>query len=108
MAAYDLQFRSIVPRIALAVLVAAALTGCASQESSETREDRASRAVAACRDHGGVGAFDDDAVICQDQTAENERGSAAVDACRDHGGVRAFDDDIVICADETFHGVPEN
>jgi hypothetical protein len=97
-----------VTRIVLALVVAAAFAGCASQDSSEAREERASRAVAECRDNGGVAAFDDDAIICQDQTSHEERGSSAVEACRDHGGVAAFDDDIVICEDETFHEAPED
>jgi hypothetical protein len=107
MPAHGLQFRTIVRRIALVLLAAAAVVGCASQDSSEAREERASRAVAECRGHGGVAGFDDDVVICQDQTSREERGSGAVEACRDHGGVAAFDDDIVICRDETFHEVPE-
>ena len=61
-----------------------------------------SRSAAA---HGGVAAFDDDAVICGDQTASDDRGSRAVAACRDHEGVSAFDDDLVICGDGTFHRV---
>jgi hypothetical protein len=30
--------------------------------------DRGRRAVGACRGHGGVSAFDDDIVICRDQS----------------------------------------
>jgi hypothetical protein len=107
MVVHNLEFRSVVIRIAPVLLAAVALAGCSSQDSSEAREERASRAVAECRGHGGVAAFDDDAVICADQSSQEERGSGAIDACRDHGGVAAFDDDIVICRDETFHEVPE-
>jgi hypothetical protein len=87
------------------VLAAAALTGCASQESSQDRTERAERAIEICRDHDGVVAFDDDAVICADQTFSDERGERAVGACREHDGVAAFDDDLVICHDATFHQV---
>ena len=90
-------------RIALAVLAAGALTACASQESSQDRAERGARAVEICRGHGGVAAFDDDAVICRDQTSSDDRGMRAVEACRRHNGVSAFDDDLVICEDETFH-----
>lgn len=88
-----------------ALLAATALVGCGSSESSSDRAERVSRIIEACRAHGGVAAFDDDAVICDDQTASGERASRAVEACRDHGGVTAFDDDIVICDDETSHQV---
>ena len=64
-----------------------------------------SRVLEACEGHDGVAAFDDDAVICADQTSNGERASRAVEACREHGGVTAFDDDIVICRDETSHQV---
>jgi hypothetical protein len=89
--------------IAVALIVAAASAGCASGGASADWQDRGAGAVEACSAHGGVGAFDDDAVICRDQTAVGERGSRAVAACREHGGVSAFDDDIVICEDESFH-----
>jgi hypothetical protein len=85
----------------LVVLLASA--GCGSGEASEERTDRGSRAVAECREHGGVAGFDDDVVICADQTSGNERGMKAIEACRGRGGVSAFDDDIVICRDGTFH-----
>jgi hypothetical protein len=95
----------------LIVTVSAALSfatfaGCASDEPS-SREDRASSAVEECRGHGGVGAFEDDVVICRDQTAKEDRGSRAVEACRGHGGVVAFDDDIAICRDQTFQEAEE-
>jgi hypothetical protein len=95
------------PQIAVALLVTAAVAGCASAESPSERADRASGVVGLCAGHGGVRAFDDDAVICGDETARGERGSRAVDACRAHGGVSAFDDDIVVCQDQTFHEVDE-
>jgi hypothetical protein len=88
----------------IAALLGAALMGCGSSESSD-REQRVSRIVEACDAHGGVAAFDDESVICDDQTSNGERASRAVDACRDHGGVTAFDDDIVICRDESSHQV---
>jgi hypothetical protein len=89
--------------IALALVAGAALAACASDGSSSDRAERGAEAVAACREHGGVTAFDDDAIVCRDQTFLEERGSNAVAACRGHGGVSAFDDDIVICGDQTFH-----
>jgi hypothetical protein len=82
----------------LALLVAA---GCASDGSGE-REDRAASAVNECRGHGGVEAFDDEIVICRDQSADEQRGRQAVQACEGRGGVAAFDDDIVICRDRSF------
>ena len=88
--------------IAVALLAAAALAACNTDASSD-RVSRGSDAVEACRGHGGVVAFDDDAIICSDQTAREERGSNAVEECRERGGVSAFDDDIVICRDQTFH-----
>jgi hypothetical protein len=89
----------------VALLGVAPLAGCDSSESSSDREARVSRVIEACSGHGGVAAFDDDAVICADQTSNGVRASRAVEACRDHGGVSAFDDDIVICDDETTHQV---
>lgn len=89
-----------------AVLSLAVVAGCASDEPS-SREDRASSAVEECRGHGGVGAFEDDVVICRDQTTNEDRGSRAVEACRGHGGVVAFDDDIVFCRDQTFQEAEE-
>jgi hypothetical protein len=90
--------------IAAAALVAGAFAACGGSDSSSTdRAERSSRTIDACRDHGGVAAFDDDAVICADQTFTEERGSKAVEACREHDGVSAFDDDIVICSDQTVH-----
>jgi hypothetical protein len=52
-------------------------------------------------------AFDDEAVICEDQTSNSDRAARAVDACRKHDGVAAFDDDIVICRDQTTHAAQE-
>jgi hypothetical protein len=89
----------------LAALIgsAIALGACASGESDADRVSRGADAVAACQDHDGVAAFDDDAVICEDGTARDERGVRAVEACQDRDGVSAFDDDIVICRDGSFH-----
>jgi len=88
-------------------LGATALVGCGASQSSSDRAGRVSRVIEACNAHGGVVAFDDEAVICDDQTSNGERASRAVDACRDHGGVAAFDDDIVICRDQTTHEAVE-
>jgi hypothetical protein len=93
--------------VIVALVASSALAGCSSVDSASERATRGSSAVEACRDHGGVSAFDDDAVICGDQTARDERGTRAVEACRRHGGVSAFDDDIVICRDQTFHEAAE-
>jgi len=95
-------------RTTLAVIAAGALAGCASSASSQDREERGASAVELCRGNGGVAAFDDDAVICNDETSSDGRGERAVEACRDHEGVTAFDDDLVICGDSTFHRVEEN
>ena len=89
--------------LAVALLAASAFAGCSSDPSSDSLEERALQTLERCRAHGGVAAFDDDAVVCRDQTSTDERGRNAVDACRRHGGVSAFDDDIAICRDETFH-----
>jgi hypothetical protein len=90
------------------VLVAStALWSCSSPEPSSDSAIRGARVVEVCRGHGGVVAFDDDAVICRDQTFQHQRGSRAVDACREHGGVIAFDDDIVICRNQTTHEAEE-
>ena len=86
--------------IVIAVLSLASFSGCASDDAA-VHEERSSSAIEECREHGGVAAFDDDIVICRDQTANEERGLRAVEACRGHGGVVAFDDDIVICRDHT-------
>ena len=91
----------------IAGLSLATVSGCASDETS-SGEDRAASAVEECRGHGGVGAFEDDVVICRDQTANESRGARAVEACRGHGGVVAFDDDIVFCRDQTFQEAEEN
>ena len=91
--------------IVVAVLAATTTSGCAEGDSSSERANRANSVLEACRGHDGVVAFDDDAVICGDETAQGERGTGAVEACRGHRGVSAFDDDIVICGDGTFHHV---
>ena len=87
-----------------AVLAASLAAACGGSDTSTSdRAERSTTAIDACREHGGVTAFDDDAVICDDQTFTDERGRRAVEACREHDGVSAFDDDIVICRDQTFH-----
>jgi hypothetical protein len=86
-----------------ATLAIASAAGCGTEGGTQDREERGTRAVDECRGHGGVGAFDDDVVICGDQTSTSERGQNAVSACRGRGGVGAFDDDIVICRDQSFH-----
>jgi hypothetical protein len=92
---------------AAAALTLAGTAGCGTEGSSQDREERSMQAVQECRGHGGVTAFDDDVVICLDQTSTSERGNRAVEACRGHGGVGAFDDDIVICRDQSFHEAEE-
>jgi hypothetical protein len=92
---------------AAAVLALAGTVGCGSEGGSQDREERSRQAVNECRGHGGVGAFDDDVVICLDQSSTSERGERAIAACRGHGGVGAFDDDIVICRDQSFHEAKE-
>ena len=90
--------------IAAVALAASLATACGGGESnSSDRVERSASTIETCRDHGGVAAFDDDAVICEDQTFVEERGRKAVEACREHDGVSAFDDDIVICRDQTSH-----
>jgi hypothetical protein len=90
--------------IAAAALAASFTVACGgSSPSSTDRAERSTRTIDACRDHGGVAAFDDDSVICDDQTSTDDRARNAVAACREHDGVSAFDDDIVICRDQTFH-----
>jgi hypothetical protein len=51
-----------------AALIAISATGVAACGEGEP-EDRGAAAVALCRDHGGVIAFDDEVVICRDQTS---------------------------------------
>ena len=93
--------RSISAGVVVGMLVFA---GCGS-ESVSSRAQRSAAVVDACRDNGGVAAFDDDTVICADQTSNDERGTQAVEACRRRDGVHAFDDDIVICGDQSVHAV---
>jgi hypothetical protein len=93
--------------LAAALLTCTSVAACGSDGSSSDREERSANAVNECRGHGGVSAFDDDVVICLDQTATTDRGRRAVGACRGHGGVSAFDDDIVICRDQSFHEAEE-
>jgi hypothetical protein len=90
--------------IAAVALAASLATACGgSDPNTSDRVERSASTIESCRDHGGVAAFDDDAVICEDQTYVEERGRKAVEACREHDGVSAFDDDIVICRDQTSH-----
>jgi hypothetical protein len=96
--------RSISAGAAVAVVGAFAIAGCGS-DSVTSRAQRSANIVDACRDNGGVAAFDDETAICADQTANDLRGQRAVDACRGRDGVVAFDDDIVICGDESIHAV---
>ena len=84
------------------------LPGVPPRVLSQDREERGASAAALCRDNGGVAAFDDDAVICNDETSGDGRGARAVAACRDRDGVSAFDDDLVICGDQSFHRVDED
>jgi hypothetical protein len=86
--------------------VLATFAGCGSDLASSP-EERASSAVRECRGHGGVAAFEDDVVICRDQTTKDHRGARAVEACRGRGGVVAFDDDIVFCRDQTVQEAEE-
>jgi hypothetical protein len=92
-------------QITPALLAAVAIGGCGAGDPSPDAAARATDAIESCRGHGGVTAFDDDAVICGDGTVREQRGRDAVAECRGHGGVSAFDDDIVICQDQTFHRV---
>jgi hypothetical protein len=101
-----MRMRQLVVPVA-AMLALAGGAGCGTDGSSADREERSASAVNECRGHGGVSAFDDDVVICLDQTSASERGTRAVEACRGHGGVSAFDDDIVICRDQSFHEAEE-
>jgi hypothetical protein len=97
--------RLIVPVVA-ACLAAAILTAC-SEGSATSVEERGATIVESCRGHGGAIAFDDEAVVCRDQTAVEDRGARAVDACQAHGGVTAFDDDVVICRDQMVEEAEE-
>lgn len=51
--------------VALIAISATGLVACGEGEP----EDRGAAAVALCRDHRGVIAFDDEVVICRDQTS---------------------------------------
>lgn len=51
--------------IALAAISVMGVSACGSSEV----DDRGPRAVALCRGHGGVIAFEDDIVICRDQSS---------------------------------------
>jgi hypothetical protein len=84
-------------------LVASLTAACGGDGNVSDRSERSARTIEMCREHGGVAAFDDDSVICADQTFDDERGRHAVEPCRGHDGVAAFDDDIVICGDQTSH-----
>ena len=53
---------------AAAVLALAGTMGCGDEGSSQDREERSMQAVDECRGHGGVSAFDDNIVICRDQS----------------------------------------
>jgi hypothetical protein len=92
--------------LAAATLAVASAVACGEGGDAD-REQRSTQAVNECRGHGGVSAFDDDVVICVDQTSASERGRRAIEACRGHGGVSAFDDDIVICRDQSYHEAEE-
>jgi hypothetical protein len=102
-----MRMRQLVLPVAAALAVAGA-AGCGSEGGTRDREERSRQAVNQCRGHGGVSAFDDDVVICVDQTSTSERGERAVEACRGNGGVSAFDDDIVICRDQSFQEAAED
>jgi hypothetical protein len=89
--------------VVLSLIAVLGLGACGDSQSA----DRGHEAVALCNGHGGVVAFEDEIVICRDQTAQDgspetpERGAHAVELCRGHGGVIAFDDEVVICRDQT-------
>lgn len=51
--------------VALTTISVTSLGACGEGEP----EDRGGAAVALCRTHGGVIAFDDEVVICRDQTS---------------------------------------
>jgi hypothetical protein len=86
-----------------AVVAVLVIAGCG--DAAPTRAERGGVVVDACRDNGGVAAFDDESVICSDQTANDERAASAVEACREREGVTAFDDDIAICGDQSVQPV---
>jgi hypothetical protein len=96
--------RSTSTAAAAAIVAGLAFAGCGS-DSASTRAERSANIIDACRDNGGVAAFDDESVICADQTFNDGRGERAVQACRRRDAVAAFDDDIVICGDQSVHAV---
>lgn len=53
--------------VALTAISAASFAACGDSEP----EDRGAVAVSLCRGHGGVIAFDDEIVICRDQTSHS-------------------------------------
>ena len=62
-----MRMRQLVLPVAATLAVACA-AGCGSEGASQDREERSTQAVDECRGHGGVSAFDDDIVICRDQS----------------------------------------
>jgi hypothetical protein len=54
--------------IAVALLAAGGVAGCGAAGDGPEASDRGAGAVESCRAHGGVVAFEDDVVICRDQT----------------------------------------
>jgi ribosomal protein L14 len=54
--------------------LAVAVTAACSSFPPADHEERARTVVEECRAHGGVIAFDDQAVVCADQTSDHERG----------------------------------
>ncbi len=59
---------------AAAMLAVAGAAGCGAEGSSQDREERSTQPINECRGHGGVRAFDDDIVICNDQTFQRVEG----------------------------------
>lgn len=53
--------------VALTAISAVGLAACGNSEP----DNRGAAAVALCRGHGGVVAFEDEIVICRDQTFHN-------------------------------------
>jgi hypothetical protein len=58
-----------IKKVATIVIVAIATTATAGCGEPPTAEERAKRAVELCRGHDGVVAFDDEIVVCADQTS---------------------------------------